>query len=463
MSAHPPSRLDFTGLRPHQVEHAPRLARCLLLNRGALDASDTGTGKAFVASWITRTFKTTALVICPKSVKADWAVAMRHMGAQAEIVNYERARGYHQDGAEMSSSQWGYEQACGQGSRWVWNSAYELVIFDEVDRCGGETSLNSKMLIAAVRQASFVLGLSATAAEDPRQLKALGFALRLFKLSDFRYWLMAHGCRPSIWGGFDFLGLSNKPKTREQGQKAMLKIHNDIFNGGRGARMRKSEIPGFPKTQIEYKLIDDESGQAEGLTEELAEVYGHGRDLERLTALRQELELLKVPHLVELAEHYAKTSRVLIFVNYRRTAELLLENVKKLFHGDQCLTQRWVIDGQNTEEEREHLKKAFQANQIPVLICNVQAGGIGIGLHDPKGRVERTSLISPCYSARVLEQVFGRPNRDGAAFSLQLLLAFANTLEEQIARVVLRKRENLQAFNDAILNGQLPPDLNTTH
>lgn len=446
-----PSQLDFSRLRPFQTEHARRLARYLLVNRGALDASDTGTGKTFVAAWIAAALKAVPLVICPKSVKHDWATAMQFMGTQAEIVNYERARGYTKKGEKGSSSQWGFEQACGTGSRWVWRSGYELMIFDEVDRCGGMTSLNSKMLIAARRQARHVLCLSATAAEDPRQLKALGFTLRLFTLDRFKYWLLSNGCKPGIWGGFDFLGASPNPLKREKGRAAMLKLHTDIFQGGKGARMRKSEIPGFPKTQIEVKLIEDESGKAKKIAEELRAVYGRGRDLEMLTALRQELELLKVPYLFELAEHYAKTSRVIIFVNYRQTAEELRKLVKQTFHMEQC-----VIDGSNTEAERNEILRRAQANEIPIVICNSQTAA-GIGLHDPKGQVERTSLISPCYSARMLEQVFGRPHRVGAAFSLQLLIGFANTLEESIANVVLNKRGNLQALNDAELNGQLSP------
>lgn len=548
--------LNLSGLRPFQVDHARLLARCLFLNHGALDASDTGTGKAYVGSWIARTFRTTPLVICPKSVKADWGKAMQLMGAQAEIVNYERARGAVKQKGDLASSEWGYEQAVGKGSRWIWRHRYELGIFDEVDRCGGMTSLNSKMLIAAVRQFKYVLCLSATAAEDPRQLKALGFALRLFTLDRFKWWLLSRGCKPGLWGGFEFLGASKKPAEREKGREAMVKIHREIFDGGKGARMRKAEIPGFPKTQIEVKLIEDETGKAKQLAADLAEAYAEKSALEYLTALRQKLELLKVPHLIELAEHYAKTSRVIVFVNYKRTAEALAPFAEKLFYGqsDQTLPMRQpraevgpqlssmsrlahagveaqappphsgaaqaselpqlreglsqpgasgketlralrrsehrdaprglqraagrglalpvvsspnsadpalpsklriVIDGSNTEAEREEIKRLAQANQIPVLICNVQAGGVGIGLHDPTGQVERTSLISPCYSARALEQVFGRTPRDGAAFSLQLLIAFANTLEAEIASVAQTKRGNLMALNDAVFNGCL--------
>jgi superfamily II DNA or RNA helicase len=119
-----------------------------------------------------------------------------------------------------------------------------------------------------------------------------------------------------------------------------------------------------------------------------------------------------------------------------------------------------VIDGENTAAERETIKKAFQANQHPVLICNNQTA-VGIGLEDPTGQVERTTLISPCYWAKLMVQVIGRVHRDSGAFSAQYFVYFADTLEAEIAAIVRDKRENLNALNDALLNGVLHDNSHT--
>lgn len=437
--------MNFAGLRPYQPAHATQIARALARNRAALDASDTGTGKMFVSLWAAReVVRGVPLVICPKSVVAAWLEAAEMMGVEIEVVNYEKARGVRPRGEKaepLSRSAWGQEVAVGKGSRWVWNTGYNFGIFDEVDRCGGLTSLNSKMLIAARRQFNYLLCLSATAADDPRQLKALGFALRLFELRGFKWWLLKHGCKPGIWGGFDFT-----TDTIEQ-REAMVKIHGAIFPA-RGSRMRKADIPGFPKTLIEVKLIQDETGKAKQLALDLAEEFRNGNHLTADTALRQQLELLKVPHLVEMAEHYAKSSRVIIFVNFKNTISALRQQLTKFYR-----VEAPVIDGENTAAERETIRKAFQANQIPVLLCNNQAGGVGIGLHDPVTQVERTSLISPCYSARTIKQVFGRTPRDGGGFSSQFLVGFRDTREADVAAVVLDGLGNLDALNDALLHG----------
>lgn len=183
--------MNYTGLRDFQRTHGYRLAHALATNGAALDASDTGTGKTFVACWLAREFKMVPLVICPKSVVASWRRAAEAVGVEIEVVNYEKVRGIRQTclsryerrdecgkpffgpfTVRLSSSEWGGEIECTRGTRWQWASDYELVIFDEVHRCGGATSLNSKLLIAARRQAAHVLTLSATAADDPRQFKA---------------------------------------------------------------------------------------------------------------------------------------------------------------------------------------------------------------------------------------------------------------------------------------------------
>lgn len=462
--------MNTTGLKPFQVDHAPRILRALLANLAALDASDTGTGKTFVACAIARHLAMIPLVICPLSTVPAWERAGEAMGCPVEVVNYEKVRGVRKVAllkqdlvhkltgkpfhgpltCRLSRSDWGQEIKAGKGSRWEWNRSYEFMIFDEVHRCGGMTSLNSKLLVAARRQAQYVLALSATAASDPRELKALGYALRLFELRGFKWWLLKHGCKPGVFGGFD-----RSADPAEQ-QRAMLAINKQLFPG-RGARMEKDKIAGFPKTIIACRLISDPTGKAAALSERAAgewqnllcydEVH-RPNHLAALTALRQKLELLRVDQLVEMAEDFSSTSRVAIFVNYTRTLDLLREKLSRIFHQDIP-----TIDGTNTPAEREEAIWAFQSNSSPVIVVNNQAGGTGVNLHDPTGQVERTSLISPCYRVPDMMQVLGRVQRADGAFSQQYFVYFAGTREEEIARVIGEGFDNLAALNDAALNG----------
>ena len=444
-------------LRPHQEVHADALERILRTRAAALDASDTGTGKTYTALAVAKRLHIARpFVVCPKSVAATWRSVGAQMGLDVTAVGYEKARGGSKGGRHASD--YGEEVPYGKGSFWRWHEPGQFIIFDEVHRCGAQTSLQSKLLIAARRQFHKLLLLSATAADDPTRMKALGYALDLFDMKDYRWWLLRTGVKPGQWGGFVFSG------TPAQRNAVMQRLHGELFPA-RGARMRKAEIPGFPQTSIEPCMLPDEQGEADKLCDELLKLYNdrllqaaaaaalaeeehapHAH-LERMLRVRQSLEALKVPHLVELATDHAHTSRVVVFAHFRDTLEALQQKLEKVFDVVP------IIDGRNTAEQRASIQAEFQANRIPVLLCNAEAGGIALSLHDPTGQVERTALISPGWSARQFKQMLGRVHRDGGAFSQQRLVGFADTLEETIVRTLAERCDRIDLLNDGLLHG----------
>lgn len=442
--------MNVSGLLPYQKSHAEHLRKVLCARGAALDASDTGTGKTFVALALAREFGVVPLIVGPKAARYGWLKAGRCLGVDFEFVNYERARtGWKtENGRRLVSSEWLEERPYGSGSLLRWKNPPEFVIMDEVHRCGGMTSLNSKMLIAAKRQARYVLALSATAADDPRQMKALGFALGLHDLNGrrpFRNWLLRHGCRPGIWGGFTFTD-----DVVEQ-RAVFAQIHAELFPHA-GARLRRADIPGFPKTRIETRLLDCE-GRAAQLTAELHELYQLRRGqadaadgAEEILRRRQELELLKVPAMVELTVDYRRSSRVVCFVNFTDTLRALVEALRAAnFSVGQ-------VDGSQTgargDAERAHTLEEFQANRLDVLVANSQAGGESINAHDACGKEARTTLISPGWSGRQMEQLFGRVQRQGGAFSRQFILLFAGTAEEDMGARLDRKLDAVTTLNE---------------
>ena len=164
-------------LRDYQKPHYQKLLQYLLKHRCALDASDTGTGKTAVALALCKSVGATPLVVSSKASRAGWEDLSALAGVPIEVCQLrEDSRPAHrsEDGSQNpAESEWLEEKPWGKGSFLRWKNDYEFVIFDEVHRCGGPTSLNSKALIAAKRQCKYVLSLSATAADDPRQMKAL--------------------------------------------------------------------------------------------------------------------------------------------------------------------------------------------------------------------------------------------------------------------------------------------------
>ena len=331
------------------------------------------------------------------------------------------------------------------------------------------------MLIAARRQAQRVATLSATAAESPLQLKALGYALGLHNLSDFKFWLLKNGCKPGTFGGFVFSG---NPETQAA---AMAKLHAELYPT-RGSRLRKADIPGFPKHCMQIMQIEDTGPEVVKLSERLRDAYmarrqqqsdaearleqeqerrsqepeddeeeaptKGGSALEVRIRSRQALELLKVPMLTEIAVDRSRSARVAIFCNYRETIDELRVALAVALKVDFVP----VLDGRNKGDERETWRSEFQEGKHPAILVNSAACGVGVSLHDPKGIAPVDSVILPMYSARLLKQVIGRGHRDGGAFATSLFVYF-KLGEQKIADALFRKLDNLDALNDGELNG----------
>lgn len=451
-------------LLPHQVEPAQRLLDTLRSRGRALDASDTGVGKTYTAMAVAKALEVTPLVICPFSVRPAWKKAAAFFGHRCEVVNYEKARGvrrkYHWRNprvfgpsmVRLSKSAWGQEVKVGKGSKWEWARNYRMFIFDEVHRCAGASSLNSKLLRAAGRQGQYVLALSATFAESPLELGALGEVLGLHNRQTWRRWLFKHGCKPGVFGGYVFAEHEDPDKQAALRRRHLLNLHKELFPTY-GTRVRKTDIPGFPKTQLGTLLVDSTAPtKAARLVREIQEAWEELQEmpaaerphhLAELVALQQALELLLVDPFVDLAVDAVRANPVVLFVNYTETARRLVAALSK--HGE-C----GLIDGSVTGAEREKVERRFQADEIPFCVVNSQAGGEGISLH---GRADRDTFVAPLYRAKAAKQLFGRVNRAGGAYSRQHLVYFADTKQEEIAAALEEKLTQIDTLNDGILHG----------
>lgn len=480
--------VDPTNLRPHQARNAAGILESLRLHGAAIDSGDTGTGKTYEIVAVARELNTKPLVVCPLAVTSAWHRVAAFLGGEVFAINYEALKG-------KAHPEWGYlyepeglvparrratiiervvelvgptkvfrgaligvllsearrklkiEKA---KCKYVWNKEnIPLIIFDECHRCKGQSSINGKMLIAAKRQGIPTICASATAAINPLDMKALGYVLGLHNGVDFWKWCMRNGCYPARFGGLAF---SDDPKW-------MKKLHDMIFPS-RGVRTTRDEIPDFPESQITAELFDLENcGRIDELYTEMQEsllrLQGKIPDdpelmhpLTALTRIRQQIELLKVPVFLELTEDAIEENlSVAIFVNYDETVDQLIAKLSKMG------IKAGQIRGGQTPAEREADIAAFQADELRVIVCNIQAGGVGVSLHDLNGRFARLALINPSYSAIDLIQVFGRVWRDGQKTkSMQRVILVAGTIEEKIHSRLTRKLEHISLLNDGDLN-----------
>lgn len=457
-------------LRPYQLP-AVRAALTGLRSRGFLDGSDGGTGKTYSALATCISSGKTPIVVCPKSVKPSWQRAGHHFGLESVTsLNYESVKT-----GNTPLGKWENDEKGREYFQWTLPDN-SLLIFDEAHKCGALTSQNTHMHLFAQCLGLPILNLSGTPAENPLQLRAIGSSIGLFDIKDFYEWVYSKGCRRGQRGWQWTFGLNWKKKEeiRALQEFTMLKIHEEIYHGGKGFRLRKRDIPGFPLMPVISQPLDlgSATGDIAKAYEEMAleiaawekkvkdlEVdieSGSGKEalgnkMEIQMRAMQKIELLKVPAVVEMVkESIAAGHSVPIFVNYTETLKALCQRLKT-----DCFIDGSQV-GPSGEKRRESCIKRFQSDDSRVIVANSQAGGLGISLHDLNGNYPRETLIFPSFRAKDLLQCTWRIERDGSLTEgIQRIVWCAGTREEESAMAVEMKTENLSMLSDGDLESSI--------
>ena len=470
-------KVDLTPLKNpdklfgYQREHTQKIIQSLINNKVALDSSDTGTGKTYSSLSACYELGLKPLVICPKAVIPSWEKALKHFGMEAlTVVNYEliktgkmihkrpKKRGIGYVKENINCPYLDVKKNPNIRSRYdpkyilTWDLPSDgIIIFDEAHRGKNRNTINTKLFIEAKNQGLRILMLSATIAENPLKLFSVGYALNFYERPHYFYsWVENYGCYKKCvnmkTGAMAWIFDGNI--------RHIQKLHNELFPKF-GSRMRISMIPEFPESQIEAQIYDMNSNARKiqkiyiEMAKELEELRKkkEGKAKTPLTVRqesRQQVELLKIPTLVELTNDYIESGNsVVLFVNYTQTLIALVEKLK---------TNCTIYGGNNGRVNEENRAK-FQNDESRIIICNVQASREGIDLHDINGKYPRVALLSPSDSAQNLKQCLGRVHRiGGKSKSIQRIIYCANTIEEKVCENVRYKIENISMLNDGNLD-----------
>ncbi len=420
--------------KPFQEEAVAHHIRLLKERSATAEASVPGFGKTYVAAFVARGMGHPLVVCCPKVVIPHWRQAAEATGAPLRIVsNYEQ----HKLGNTGTGS-WAVKNRV-----WRWEIPKpSLLVIDEAHVCKNRTSQNAKLVIAAKRQGIPTMVMSATLAQDPTDLYATGYLLGLHS-GDYHEWLGWQSRFGVVRDGF---GLSFDPK---RDPTALARLNAELFPG-RGHRKTYDEIPGFPDASLDVRRVETDRVSLERMHsawQRARELEKLGRDavsaaVERLRA-RQLAELAKVPALIDLARDLISSGlSVPVFLNFR-------DSIREVAA---ALGSR-VIDGEHSGEcYRVAAIEDFQSDRAHSLVLQTGAGGVGISLHDVRGKRPRHSLISPSENARDLIQALGRNRRVGQLSpAFRTILTLAGSVEERVKIAVERKAAQIETINDGDL------------
>lgn len=444
--------------RPYQEEAARRLSEILSERGFALDASDTGIGKTFTAIATALEFVDSEGclprigVICRARAVTKWKAAIASFFITPEFVmSWEKARnGRNEDFIPIRNR-------LGRVKTFNMSCPHPMIlIIDEIHAGGGIKSLNAELVIAAQRNPNvLVLGLSATPADSPLKMRALGFCTGMHQLdNDFWNWCRRNGCVRSPFGGLYF--------RKGDRDRVLGDIHRRLFDGPDcwGLRLRKKDLfeaGQFPEAQTTVELWDLSESTPTWLApwleqvdeDEQADVERHeGNPSPGILAIRdrQRNELFKVPALVEeIEERVEEGESVIVFVQFTRTINAVSERLGDIDHR--------ILDGKRSRRDQEAAVHDFQSGLVRVLVCQVDAGSESIDLHDTHGNRPRHVIVFPTYKAVTLIQVLGRAVRSGAKSPVVQRIVYSSTgIESKIARAVDRRLENLSLLTDGELN-----------
>lgn len=412
--------LDF------QKNHTQHLISVLKKEKIAIDTSDTGTGKTYIAMAICREMGLHPLIICPKAVISVWFNLATDFGVELlGVSNYESIKvGSYYDSTKKKSS-CPYTTIFEDTITWKLPSK-TIVIFDEVHKCKNPDSQNGQLLTSLKTSGVHILLLSATIADRPEYFANFAYMLDICNsVWLFKYYLKA---------------------MESYSVSPMSIIHHRIYPKY-GSRLRISELGDkFPDNQIVTESYTMDESDRIAINEQYEELWRLTDSHKTPTSwtpdvlrIQRIIESRKMTTFVNLArDHIENGLSVVIFVNFHQNMEYLCKHLHT-----QC-----VIHGRQSLEERDSNVKKFQDNQTRIIICQIQSGGASISLHDVHGGHPRVSLISPTWSGQDLVQALGRIHRaDGKSPCLQRIVFCSGTQEDKMCQSLREKLTNYQEIN----------------
>ena len=452
--------LNFNGLLEPQKIHSTKLLNSLHLNGFAFDASPTGTGKTYCASWIAKNYGSSVVVICPKSVQKNWFDTLKSFGIDNPIVmTFERlVRGntnYYTYDMSVYLNRTNWWKSLGITVNFPNNS---LVILDEVHKCKGQKSLSGECLVAIKNAGHKLLMLSASAATNVTEMKAFGYATLLHSGYGFYDFCKDNGV------AFNRFGLGTWDANLQKCKEGMVRIHNTLFNTlGCANRMNRKDFGNiFPDNQVIADGFDLGSNTAKlqsvynemeyelmNLDESSMEYSEHHFAI--IMKARRQSEILKVPAMVSWIEDmYDEGVSPVVFINFRET----LEAIEKRLNSAKYSGKIAKIVGGQTQKQRDNEIEQFQSDIKRICLVMVAAGSASVSLHDLNGNYPRHTLINPSYSAINTLQALGRCHRANGKTPVVQRFFFANgvEIEEKMRKRVNLRLTNLDSLNDGDLS-----------
>lgn len=443
--------------KPHQKEASEAINKAYKhKSPGFLLADDVGLGKT-ISAWtflLSQKMLKSILIVCPVAVMSHWRNTILHMGTGGKnilIINYESlSKIFIPSKSGLSSTRQKGKQK--RISKEFTAPSFDSIVWDESHKCKNSDNAKSLMAEKLRKKSKFDLWLSATAGQNPFELRYVESLLTLASNTKFlakeniEQWCQRLGFDVERGAFGKWIWNSNDKDT--------AKINKWLFGGDipLGIRRTPVQIAGWTELQRELfpveltplEMRSYEESWKEFRHKEMGDKLSNGKAkkesiLVKSLRFRQKSSWLRINSTVDLIEEYLdKGLQVAVSVAFRETLEqiALLLNKKKI-------VPAFIHGGLNpNEKEAERLK--FQKGERKVVLFTVEEG---ISLHQGEHNdAKRVLLIHDIrWSAIQMAQIEGRCHRDGK-FAPAVWLYAEDSIEYRIAGLLIDKIRSMKGM-----------------
>jgi len=375
----------------------------------------------------------TALIICPASLKENWAREIRRWSTYPVTIQILNSSSEKLNGSNIVIVS--YHLAVRMHEK-ICKKSYNLLVCDESHLLKSANAQVSRIVLVPIwNKCRYKLMMTGTPLPNGRAVEAFTTFSRCCH-KNFGSWdaFKKRYCieERSRWG-VTYPGSKNLPELRERSTAFMVRRTKQEVLG---------ELPGIVRQNIYFSLPELDIFEAqEGIdVDEIVEAVENNVPLvgDHVTTVRRKLAMLKAPLILEAIEDALdEVEQLVVFVHHRDLYQHLMDN----------LSSRVGINGLTHPTERQQNVDSFQRKEVRVFIASLKAANTGLTL------TSAYTLFMAEYDwvPSTNEQAEGRIFRvtQNEICRVKYLVA-ADSLDEKVLKVLQRKQRHIEKALGAV-------------
>lgn len=461
------------------------VAYVLSRNNRALIGDEMGLGKSVQAiAWLQAiAYERPALIVCPASLKYNWAKEIQHWVNDSNIYVIHSTPNRYDTAQQVYTDKYQYRKGKNSNtyiiinydiisnvfkkntnkegkvitteiykSRWI-DFLKELnikcIVLDEAQYIKNKETHRTVATIELSKNIPNILALSGTPIDNrPIEFFTLLNLLNPFQFSNKMEYAKRY-CNAHHNGyGWDLSGSSNLKELHEVITKSVMirRLKSEVL----------TDLP--PKRRVIVNLdIDNRTEYNKASSNVVAWLKDKGFD-EKATAAEKAIALVKINTLMQLTikgkinhcinwirTYLENDEKLVVFTTHTKTIDILLKEFKHIDNKGIAV----VVDGSTPPKKRQEYVEIFQNNdKCTLFIGNLIAAGVGLTLTKAPNTCHLELSMVPSYHLQAEDRVH-RIGQKANAVCAYYLIAL-NTIEEDIVQMLNNKYTILQSTLDGI-------------